>query len=90
MTKWKFRIKITVSKMKRWLDSVNSILDTVEDRAIKYIDKSLESTKSEGKKKEANIFEKGIKSQYQQENIKESNVHVMRVPDWEERRTGEE
>lgn len=35
--------------MKRWLDSLNSLLETIEDRSNKLIDK-LESIKSEGKK----------------------------------------
>lgn len=43
--------------MKRWLDSLNSILETVEDRSNKLIDKSLESIKSE-EKKEENILRK--------------------------------
>lgn len=43
--------QIIISTMEKWLDSLNSILDTVEDRASELIDKSLENIQSEEKLK---------------------------------------
>lgn len=62
----KYRIKNYNLWNKRWLDSLNSILETVEDRVGKLFDKSSESIQFE-----ENAFEEGteppwLAGQYQE------------------------
>lgn len=48
--------------MKKWLDSLNSTLETGEERASEFIDKSLESIQK--KKKEENVFVRELEPQW--------------------------
>lgn len=55
-------MKITISEVKKWLDSLNSTLETGEERASEFIDKSLESIQK--KKKEENVFVRELEPQW--------------------------